>query len=114
SMRIVDVHAHFYPKDYVALLERVVANDSTTWGRAVYFHTKERIGRDPRMTNINAHLEDMDRTGVEVQALSLSIPHVYFEEERDSVEAARITNDALAALCAQYPTRFKGLAMLPL
>jgi hypothetical protein len=30
-MRIVDVHAHFYPKDYLDLLRRMVANDSTPW-----------------------------------------------------------------------------------
>jgi aminocarboxymuconate-semialdehyde decarboxylase len=113
-VRIVDVHSHFYPRDYIALLQRVVQNDSTPWGRAAQIHTDTRLVDNRRMVDINAHLEDMDRAGVEMQALSLSIPHVYFDGEQDAVEAARIVNDTLAELCARYPTRFKGLAVLPL
>ena len=113
-MRIVDIHAHYYPPEYLKLLGRVVENDSSVWGRAVQQLLATRLTTNPRMVDIGAHLDDMDRTGVDVQALSLSIPHVYFDDEADAVEAAHIVNDALADLCARYPTRFKGLAVLPL
>lgn len=113
-VRIVDVHAHFYPQDYLRLLDRVIQNDSSVWGKAVQLLKATRIVPNRRMVDISAHLDDMDRAGVEVQVLSLSIPHVYFDDERDSVEAARIVNDTLAELCARYPARFKGLAVLPL
>jgi aminocarboxymuconate-semialdehyde decarboxylase len=66
------------------------------------------------MVDVSAHIDDMDAAGVELHALSLSIPHIYFDDEADAVEAARIVNNTLAELCARYPTRFKGLAVLPL
>jgi aminocarboxymuconate-semialdehyde decarboxylase len=56
----------------------------------------------------------MDRAEVEIQALSLSVPMSYFQDESDAVEAAQIVNDSLAEICARYPTRFKGMASLPL
>lgn len=113
-MRIVDVHSHFYPREYLRRLTQIVENDSSVWGAAVQQLLATRIRPNPRMVDISAHLDDMDRAGVEVQALSLSIPHVYFDGEQETVEAARIVNDALANLCARYPTRFKGLAVLPM
>ena len=113
-MRIVDVHAHYYPKEYLTLLERVIRNDSTVWGKAVQELYATRLNKNPRMTDISAHIDDMDADGVEMHALSLSIPHAYFDDPNDAAEAARIVNDSLAELVAKYPTRFKGLAILPL
>ena len=113
-MRIVDIHSHFYPKAYLDMLSRIVTSESSTWARAVQQVQKLLILREPRMVDISAHIDDMDRLGVDMQVLSLSIPHAYFDDEADSVEACRIVNDALADVCARYPTRFKGLALLPL
>lgn len=112
-MRIVDVHCHLYPREYLTRLARIVENDSSVWGRAVQELLATRLTVNPRMVDVNAHLDDMDRAGVEVQALSLSIPHVYFDSEKETVEAARIVNDTLAEVVARHPTRFKGLAVLP-
>ena len=113
-MRIVDVHSHFYPRDYLKLLGRVVENDSSVWGRAAQYQLTTRLTDNRKMVDINAHLEDMDKAGVEMEVLSLSIPHGYFDDEGDAVEGARIVNDTLADVCARHPTRFKGLAVLPL
>jgi aminocarboxymuconate-semialdehyde decarboxylase len=114
SLRIVDVHAHFYPRAYLDLLSRSIAGERTAWARAVQTLLDTRFTVEPRMVNIEAHLEDMDRTGVSVEVLSLSVPMSYFEDEDDAVTAARIVNEALAEICARYPARFKGLASLPL
>src|SRR5512145_3025453 len=113
-MRIVDVHAHYYPKPYLTLLRRIVANDSTPWGRHNAMTLAGNIGGTPAMWEIAAHIDDMDAAGVEVQALSLSHPQAYLGDEDVAVEAARITNYSLAEVCARYPSRFKGLASLPL
>ena len=112
-MRIVDMHAHFYPRDYLTLLSRVIDGDMSAWGRAVERLQTTRHTVDPNMFDISAHIDRMDKMGLEMEVLSLSIPHVYFEDEADSVEGARIVNDVLADLCARYPGRFKGLAVLP-
>jgi aminocarboxymuconate-semialdehyde decarboxylase len=110
----LDVHSHFYPKAYLERLEQLTAGDSSPWTLGVRKLLSTKIAPDRRMVDIGAHVEDMDRSGVDVQALSLSVPQVYFDDERVAVELARVTNDALAEVCARHPGRFKGFAVLPL
>ena len=112
--RIVDAHAHIYPQRYLEFIRDIVHNDSTPWGRHAAFLLDNRISTNRAMWDIDAHFEVMDRAGVQVQALSLPIPQAYFEKESDAVEAARLTNDHIAELCAKYPDRFKGMPCLPL
>lgn len=113
-MRVTDIHAHLYPKAYLDLLGRVIRNDSSTWAQGVAFLLEERMVPNRRMWDVEAHIEDMDANGVEMEVLSLSTPMAYFAEEKDAVEAARIFNDSLAEICAKYPKRFKAFASLPL
>ena len=65
--------------------------------------------------DIARRLADMDAVGVEVQALSV-VPFTYYYYLPVEVARrfARIQNEELAALCRQHPTRFVGLATLPL
>lgn len=110
----IDVHSHFYPKAYLDALEHLTQGDSSPWTLGIRKLISTKIAPERRMVDIEAHLEDMDRVGVEVHALSLSIPHPYFDDERVAVELAKVTNDSLAEICARYPTRFKAFAALPL
>ena len=112
--RIVDAHAHIYPQRYLEFIRDIVHNDATPWGRHAAFLLDNRISTNRAMWDIDAHFEVMDRAGVQVQALSLPIPQAYFEKESDAVEAAHLTNDHIAELCAKYPDRFKGMPCLPL
>jgi aminocarboxymuconate-semialdehyde decarboxylase len=66
------------------------------------------------MTDPGLRLEDMDRVGIDVQVLSVSVPNVFFADETSELEIARVTNDAYAELIARHPTRFKGLASIPM
>jgi aminocarboxymuconate-semialdehyde decarboxylase len=66
------------------------------------------------MTDVNLRIEEMDRVGVDVQVLSLSVPNVYFAEESREPEIARRTNDAYAELISRHPQRFKALASIPM
>jgi predicted TIM-barrel fold metal-dependent hydrolase len=54
----------------------------------------------------------MDETGLNVQVLSLTTPGLH-DLGRDSIEIARKTNDALAAVVERHPTRFQAFASLP-
>ncbi|MBV8106430.1 MAG: amidohydrolase [Hyphomicrobiales bacterium] len=56
----------------------------------------------------------MDAAGVDVQALSLTEPGVEQLEGEEAKRVARQTNDALAEAVRRHPTRFFGLASLPL
>lgn len=97
---IVDVHAHYYPRDYV-----------------------ERIGRPELPPAVSAPLRDqpmnerlalLDRMGIDVQMLSVSQAQPYLPEVKDAVEAARLANDLYSELCDEHSGRFLYFAALPL
>jgi aminocarboxymuconate-semialdehyde decarboxylase len=114
TLDVIDIHAHFYPQRYLEPVRAIVRSDNTVWGRHASFLLENRIAVNPAMWDIQAHLDVMDSGGVTTQVLSLPIPQAHLEREADAVEAARITNDAIADLCSRYPNRFKGLIILPL
>ena len=88
-------------------LERVVGNvgwSPDEWRRVI-----------DRLSDIHGRLRLMDEHGVELQLLSLASDGINGIPERDdAVATAREANDALAEMVAKYPTRFAGLAALPL
>jgi 2,3-dihydroxybenzoate decarboxylase len=60
-------------------------------------------------------LPEMDRYGIDVQVLSLTSPGVQMQPDTEiAVDDARRANDFLAETVAGRPTRFAGLAALPL
>jgi uncharacterized protein len=75
-----------------------------------------------RLARVVAELTDigdgrvaaMDAAGVDVQALSLTEPGVEQLEGEEAKRVARQTNDALAEAVRRHPTRFFGLASLPM
>jgi uncharacterized protein len=84
---------------------------------------KERAEQTGGMlANIAAQLVDlgdgrvaaMDAAGVDVQALSLTAPGVEQLDAEEAKAVARETNAALAKAIERHPTRFFGLASLPL
>src|SRR5271166_4746132 len=62
----------------------------------------------------DARVAAMDAAGVDAQALSLTSPGVEQMEVEDAKRVARDTNDALAEAIRRHPTRFFGLAALPI
>lgn len=60
-------------------------------------------------------IPDMDEHGVDVQVLSLGSPGVQGQQDPVvAIDDARRANDFLAEVIAAHPTRFAGLAALPL
>jgi 2,3-dihydroxybenzoate decarboxylase len=60
-------------------------------------------------------LRDMDEHGVDVQVLSLTNPGVQMQPDATiAVSDAQLANDVLAATIRENPTRFAGLAAMPL
>jgi aminocarboxymuconate-semialdehyde decarboxylase len=56
----------------------------------------------------------MDKAGVDVHALSLTTPMVYWASPALGLALAQSFNDAASAAHSQHPRRFVGLAMLPM
>jgi predicted TIM-barrel fold metal-dependent hydrolase len=98
---LVDVHAHAFPPDYVALAPRI-------GGGYAPFRNPPQASED-----LAARFERMEAAGVSRQVLSPSIAP-YAEDEALATQAARLVNDRYAELTRRFPDRFSMWASLPL
>ena len=106
---IVDVHAHYIPKNYSELM-------GDRFPPRVGVPEKKGIARHPvsdSATDITGRLELMDAAGVEKQVLS---PHraPYLADRAECVKAVSMLNDGYADLAHRYPQRIASYVMLPL
>jgi aminocarboxymuconate-semialdehyde decarboxylase len=70
---------------------------------------------DDRSWSLERRLEDMDRLGVDRQALSPPpVMFCYWATPEATAAFARMQNDNVAAVVARHPTRFVGMATVPL
>jgi aminocarboxymuconate-semialdehyde decarboxylase len=67
----------------------------------------------PRHTDVKAKLADMDPAGISVTALSINDPRPELFG-KDGPAIARLLNDFIAEVSKNPPSRFTGLAVLPL
>jgi 6-methylsalicylate decarboxylase len=107
---IVDIHAHYFPKEYNALLLRIGGKSLPEAARAI---TARRM-RDDDLSGIPTRLQQMDEAGVSMQVLSPAASPPYAEKEDDAVAAARLVNDSYADLARRYPGRLAAVVSLPL
>ncbi len=118
--RTIDIHAHFFPEAYLQLLEREGPAFGVTLDRADPKGPAIRVGAvlgghlRPHFYDLDRRRREMDRQGVEVHALSLTFPMVYWADGDLGLHLARTVNDAMAEAHRAFPTRFVGLATLPL
>ncbi len=103
----IDVHAHYFPLEYMDRLDRYGASHITAFMRKMNLVFAGSSG-------IEGHLRNMDSCGVDLQILSVSGQLPYFEREADAVDAARRANDIYAGLVREFPKRFAAFACTPL
>jgi aminocarboxymuconate-semialdehyde decarboxylase len=121
-MRSIDIHAHVVPRavwqaaetgrDWHGFRHQGGDGLGTFLGgngkRTGFTSPKVRFTPEER-------LADMDAQGVDVQVLSIHTP--FFGYHLDAAQGgalAREVNDEIAAMTRQWPTRFAGLATLPM
>jgi aminocarboxymuconate-semialdehyde decarboxylase len=116
---VVDIHAHFFPEEFLKLIESDGPAHGLSLRRSPDGPTimigPVPIGPIARgYYDLDARLRAMDAQGVTVHALSLTAPMVYWADADLGARLARAVNDAMAAAARVHPGRFVGLATLPL
>jgi len=116
--RIIDVHNHLYPRQWMEYLEgradspRMERTGPTSmifyWEDVAIAHVNRAGHYDPE-----ARIEDMDRYGIDVQIISLTWPSVELIPAKEGVVWAKRVNDYFAEVCQRYPGRFYAYATLP-
>ena len=116
----IDVHAHFFPERFLALVEaegaqaRATLDRSDPRGPALVTPGGRTSPLEPRYYDLAKRLKSMDQQGVQFHALSLTTPMVYWAPGELGSRLARAFNDACSEAHRAHPDRFIGCAMLPL
>jgi aminocarboxymuconate-semialdehyde decarboxylase len=117
---IIDTHAHFFPKQVLDFYrdfggERVELATDDRGTIAVIFNGRVFHPALPlSIYDIDAHIEGMDAVGVDIHAVSVPPPMVYWAEPALGHELCRIANDALTAMANEKTGRILPVASVPL
>ncbi|KVL15410.1 amidohydrolase family protein [Burkholderia cepacia] len=117
--RSIDIHAHYYPESFCDL----VGGEGKRFGGSFVCDDTSFTFRTPagglgplpmKFIDVDARLKDMDASGVDVQALSLSVPMAYWGDRPFNAKLARDWNASASRVHQRHPTRFVVLATLPM
>jgi predicted TIM-barrel fold metal-dependent hydrolase len=117
---MIDMHAHWRPAEVADVLRartrepRIMRNDD-----GVEVLKAPRMGETPlakAFDDVDAHLAQMDRLGVEQSVLSLLGSFCWIEAQPPEVAVplCQRVNDGFSAICDRHPGRFAAFAALPL
>jgi aminocarboxymuconate-semialdehyde decarboxylase len=120
--RTIDIHAHLLPPETIRRLGRefprvapklIAQGDGSTImeiaGKVV------QRPMPPQCWNLDLRIADMDKHGIDMQAICATV-HRFFYDEEPSLGAACavLQNDEIAAVVSRDSDRFVALATLPL
>jgi aminocarboxymuconate-semialdehyde decarboxylase len=115
----VDIHCHVETPEASDLVRGVPHGPdhamvfSSEASREVNRRQQENIRA--AITSVAARLKVMDRSGIDVQAISTAPGQYYYWAEPElGRQTSRLINENIARICAEHPDRFVGLATVPL
>ena len=116
----IDLHCHYANPQ---VLEKMAGRNPGQYDPSVKFandftretNLKQMKERAPKLSSIEVRLKDMDRMGIDIQAISPA-PHqtYYWTDPGQGQELARMVNERIAQICGEWPDRFVGLGSVPL
>ena len=119
SLRI-DMHCHYLNPAVAAMVAPLNASQfepaaqfANALSREV--NVKQIHDRGPKLSTIEVRLKDMDRMGIDLQAVCPAPNQcIYWSEPDFGRELARTTNERLAEIVATWPDRFVAMGTVPL
>jgi len=115
---VIDVHTHCLTEQWFSLLQqhggprysvRAVAGGM----RAIHLEGAPFMTPVPAMFDYDLRIKTMNDVGVDVCIVSLTCPNCYWGGPEVSLQAARLTNDDMAAARTAHPDRLRFFASLP-
>jgi aminocarboxymuconate-semialdehyde decarboxylase len=116
----IDIHCHYLNQ---AVAAKVAPLNPAQYEPSVEFanaltrevNVKQMRDRGPKLSTIETRLKDMDRMGIDIQAISPAPNQTYYWTEPElGAELSRLVNDRLAEIVATWPDRFVALGTVPL
>jgi len=119
AMQIIDIHAHWYPREWLSLFEKDGAKEGGALERLPNggYRIKAKAitnAFDERFVVVSERISEMDKRHVDLHALSLTTPMVYWCSPAFAVALSQAFNDAASAAHRKHPQRLVGLAMVPM
>jgi len=114
------MHCHYLNPE---VAEKMAGRNPGQYDPAVKFanaltretNVKQMKERAPKLSGVELRLKDMDRMGIDVQAVSPAPNQTYYwTDPGEGQELARAVNERIAEICGKYPERFVGLGTVPL
>lgn len=116
----IDIHCHYLNQAVaasVAHLNPAQYEPSVTFANALTreVNVKQIRDRGPKLSTLETRLKDMDRMGIDVQAVSPAPNQCYYWTDPElGLDLSRRVNDRLAEIVATWPERFVALGTVPL
>jgi len=116
----VDIHCHVHHPAADEMVKHLVSPDrepSSRFANALSRATNRKQMENvwSCLTSVEQRLRDMDKMGVDVQAISPSPFHfLYWLEPELAAKVSRSVNEHLASIVTAHPDRFVALAHVPL
>jgi len=118
---VIDTHGHLLVPEANALAEghpreaADAAAERASFSAASIAANQAQIGRVwPQLTSVARRLADLDAIGVDIQLVGPMPMHRYWAEPDLAAKLTTVTNEAVAAHCADGAGRLLGLGTLPL
>jgi aminocarboxymuconate-semialdehyde decarboxylase len=120
-MPVIDIHNHFFPREWPDLAARY-GTSNWPWIKHAGDGKAEIMVGDRFFRQIysacwdaEVRLREMDRDGIDTQVLSATpVLFAYDRPVEHAADCARLFNDAALELCAQGKGRLKSLCQVPL
>src|SRR5947207_6804601 len=117
ALKVIDVHTHMLNDAYLALLKKhgggykvkkVVGGQTGIVKDGAPFMTLM-----PGMFDYELRIRAMDEARVDMAVVTLTSPNVFWGSANQSLQAARVVNDDMAAQQRRFPDRIRFMCSLP-
>src|ERR1700745_1886814 len=115
----IDIHCHVRCEKAAAMVEGNTAVsqwflETSASERSREINRQNGVRTRMQGSSPEKRIEDMDRMGIDIQAISPAPRQTYYGADPDlGLEASRAINDYIAEICGPYPDRFVGLGPVP-